>query len=99
MMPCTLRLTTPTEVNAATMLINVGIMLNFPACHSIEEVCYIAIMTTAAAESGVNLIKIHVSATHVSIDEDIEADGIGFDQCAVVCPIFVLVVLGKPGGQ
>lgn len=100
MTPCTLRLTTPTEVNAATMLINVGIMLNFPACQSIEEGCYAAIMTIKVAESEVNWIKIQVGpATHVSIDEDVEADGIGFDQRAVVSPVLRLVVLGKPGGQ
>lgn len=36
--------------------------------------------------------------TYVSIDEDVEADGVGFDQRAVVRPVLRLVVLGKPGG-
>lgn len=76
----TLRLTTPTDVKAATMLINVGIMLNFPACHSMEIDCHYTVMTIEVAESKVSFNEIQVGpVTHVSIDEDVEADGVGFD--------------------
>lgn len=96
----TVSLTTPTEVKAATMLINVGIMLNFPACQSKEQDCHHAAMTIKMAENEVDFMKIQVGpTTHVSVDEDVEADGVGFDQRAVVRPVLRLVVLGKPSGQ
>lgn len=34
--------------------------------------------------------------THISVDEHVEPDGVGFDQGAVVCPVLHLIILGKP---
>lgn len=42
LMPCIpVKLTTPTEVKAATMLMSVGIMLNFPAYKSEQQVQFL----------------------------------------------------------
>lgn len=55
--PCTqLRLTTPTDVNAATMLMSVGIMLNFPAYkgvffYNIKENIYILFRADASSQN------------------------------------------------
>lgn len=83
--------TTPTEVKAATMLIRVGIMSNFPA---FKEKMWWATMPRCrkCSKKHTNNLK----WTHISINQHIESDGVGFQQSAILSSVLHLKILCVP---
>lgn len=82
--------TIPTDVMAVTVLMMVGIRLNLPAWKEIlfQYKAYVE----SACQTGTNVLPVW---SHMSMNNDIQANPIGFNECSVLHTI-LMVIFCKP---